>query len=195
MLAPGEPYYTSGQCSGGYLGMVLATRGVRPPTAIAGIEILPRLSPEEEAEQFASARRPPHRFPTLERAARAYARVLKLPEERADALAREVFRQDAEGYWSSPTDLRTLLIEPFLSYELAARVECPTLLVRGMESRSLGRISFLLMARELGRGEIAELPGVGHQLMVEDPDATSKVLDQFFQKVAPGRPPAPSAPE
>jgi len=195
VLAPGEPYFLAGQCSGGYLGMVLAVRRIRPPAAIAGIEILPALAPVEEAEQFATARRPPHRFPTLERAARAYARVLKLPEGRAEILAREVFRQDAEGYWSSPTDLRTLEIERFRSYELAAQVACPMLLIRGTESLSLDRISFLLMARALQCGEFTEIPGIGHQVPVEAPDATSEILEGFLDRVSAHRVGQPRSPE
>jgi pimeloyl-ACP methyl ester carboxylesterase len=186
LLAPGEPYYLAGQCSGGYLGLVLWKRGVRPPAAVAGIEILPPLSPEEEAGQFTTARRSPHRFPTLERAAQSYSRALKLPPERGEVLVREVFRQNADRSWSAPADPRTLEIEPFRTYELAAQVECPTLLIRGMESRSLSRISLLLMSQELRWGEFVEILGVGHQLLVEDPDATSEVLERFFQKVASG---------
>src|SRR5262245_13074527 len=68
LVAPGEPYYLAGQCSGGYLGMVLSVRARRPPAAIAGIEVIPPLTPEEEEAQFAAARKPPHPFPTLERA-------------------------------------------------------------------------------------------------------------------------------
>jgi pimeloyl-ACP methyl ester carboxylesterase len=185
-LAPGEPYYLAGQCSGGYLGLVLWERGIRPPAAVAGIEILPPLSSEEEAAQFTTARRPPHRFPTLETAARSYSRALKLPRERGELLVREVFTQNDDGSWSAPADPRTLEIEPFRSYELAARVECPTLLIRGTESRSLSRMSLLLMSQELRSGDFVEIPGAGHQLLVEDPDATCEVLERFFQKVANG---------
>ena len=186
LIAPGERYYLAGQCSGGYLGLVLWERGIRPPAAVAGIEILPPLSPEEEAAQFTTARRPPRRFPTLERGVRSYSRALKLPLGRGERLAREVFKQNADGSWSAPADPRTLEIEPFRSYELAARVECPTLLIRGTESRSLSRMSLLLMSQELQSGEFEEIPGVGHQLLVEDPDATCEVLERFLQKVASG---------
>jgi len=186
LVAPGEPYYLAGQCSGGYLGFVLWERGIRPPAAVAGLEILPPLAPEEEAAQFATARQPPRKFPTLERGVRSYSRALKLPLGRGELLAREVFKQNADGSWSAPADPRTLEIEPFRSYELAARVECPILLIRGTESRSLSRMSLLFMSQELRSGDFAEIPGVGHQLLVEDPDATCEVLERFFQKVATG---------
>src|SRR5690349_20872340 len=52
LLAPGQPYYLAGQCSGGYLGLVLSVRGIRPPAAVAGIEIIPPLTAIEEADQF-----------------------------------------------------------------------------------------------------------------------------------------------
>jgi pimeloyl-ACP methyl ester carboxylesterase len=187
VVAPGEPYYLAGQCSGGYLGMVLSVRGKRPPAAIAGIEVIPPLTLEEEEAQFAAARKPPHPFPTLERALRTYIRALKLPPARAEVLAREVLQQDADGRWTVGGDPLTMVIEPFRTYELAAQVTCPTLMIRGKESQSLDRISFLLIARELQRGDFAEIPGAGHQLIVEDPDATCAVLERFFEKVADGQ--------
>ena len=184
LVAPGEPYLLAGQCSGGYLGLVLWERGTRPPAAVAGIEVLPALTSEEEASQFTTARRPPRRFPSLERATQSYARALKLPLERGEALVRDSFIRNQDGSWSAPADPRTLEIEPFRSYELAAKVDCPVLLIRGSESRSLSRISFLLMARELRRGQFAEVPGAGHQLLVEQPDATCALLERFFLPIA-----------
>jgi pimeloyl-ACP methyl ester carboxylesterase len=186
-VAPGEHYYLAGQCSGGYLGLVLWERGLRPPAAVAGIEILPPLTPADEASQFTTARRPPRRFPTLERAAESYARALKLPPERGELLVRTTFGQNDDGSWSAPADPRTLEIEPFRSYELAARVACPILLIRGAESRSLSRLSFLLMAQQLQQGDFAEVPGAGHQLLVEAPEATCELLERFFGRVAAGQ--------
>ena len=36
-----RPYYLAGHCSGGYIGMLIAARGRRPPAALVGMEILP----------------------------------------------------------------------------------------------------------------------------------------------------------
>ena len=57
----------------------------------------------------------------LEHGARSYSRALgSLATWRT--LARDVFRQNDDGCWSAPADPRTLEIEPFRTYELAARL-------------------------------------------------------------------------
>jgi pimeloyl-ACP methyl ester carboxylesterase len=80
--------------------------------------------------------------------------------------------------------VRVLAQEPFLTYELAAQVPCPTLLLRGTASRQLNRIQFLLIAGALRHGSFQELAELGHHFMVEDPDATCALLERFFERVA-----------
>jgi pimeloyl-ACP methyl ester carboxylesterase len=186
-LVGDEPYYIAGHCSGGYIGMLMSARGVRPPAALVGMEVRPRLSAEEDADMWARARRPPGRYRSLaalERGWRTYARRHGLPIERGLMLGREAFRPEPDGSWVGLTDPRTLAQEPFNTYELAAKVECPTLLLRGEQSRMLTRIQFLLVAVELRFGAFEEIPGVGHNFMVEDPDATSARIERFLEKIA-----------
>jgi pimeloyl-ACP methyl ester carboxylesterase len=183
-LVGDEPYYLAGHCSGGYIGMLMSARGVRPPAALVGMEVRPKLPPEEDADMWARASRPPGRYrnvEAMERVWRIYAQGHGLPIERGVLLGREASRQEPDGSWVARADPRTLAQEPFETYELAARVACPTLLIRGEQSHMLSRIQFLLVAGELRFGAFEEMPGVGHNLMVEDPDATSALIERFLE--------------
>lgn len=194
LLVGDEPYYLAGHCSGGYIGMLMSARGVRPPAALVGMEVRPRLPPDEDADMWARAGRPPGRYRSLEaleRTWRIYARRHGLPIERGLLLGRESCRQEPDGSWVGVADPRTLAQEPFDTYELAAKVACPTLLIRGEQSHMLTRIQFLLVAGELRFGAFEEIPGVGHSFMVEDPDATSALIERFLEPiVARDTPPA-----
>jgi pimeloyl-ACP methyl ester carboxylesterase len=193
LLVGNGPYYLAGHCSGGYIGMLIAARGRRPPTALVGMEILPRLPEKQLAVNWAYARRGPKRYPTLEaldRARQAYSRRQGLPLDRGVALGRELYRRDRRtGCWVPRSDVRILAQEPFLTYELAAQVPCPTLLLRGTASTQLNQIQFLLISGALRHGSFQELAGLGHHFMVEDPDATCSLLERFFERVARGEPP------
>jgi pimeloyl-ACP methyl ester carboxylesterase len=201
LLVGDEPYYLAGHCSGGYIGMVLSARGVRPPAALIGMEIRPKLPPEEDADMWARASKPPRRYPSLEaleRGWRIYAQRHGLPVDRALELGRAQFRQDADGSWIGVSDPRTLAQESFETYELAAKVTCPTLLIRGEQSHMLSRIQFLLVAGELRFGSFEEVSG-GHNFMVEDPETTCALIERFLeQRAARGTPPvaagSPAAP-
>jgi pimeloyl-ACP methyl ester carboxylesterase len=188
LLVGNGPYYLAGHCSGGYISMLVAARDRRPPSALVGMEVLPRLPERQLAVMWSYARRGPKRYPTLaalDRARRAYARRQGLPLDRGVALGRELYRRDPRGGgWVPRSDLRALAQEPFLTYDLAAQVPCPTLVLRGTESGQLNRIQFLLIAGALPRGSFQELPGLGHHFMVEDPDATCALVEEFLERVA-----------
>jgi hypothetical protein len=56
--------------------------------------------------------------------------------------------------------------------------------LRGTASNQLNRIQFLLIAGALRHGSFQELTGLGHHFLVEDPDATCALLEQFFERIA-----------
>ena len=61
-----------------------------------------------------------------------------------------------------------------------ARVRCPTLVVRGQQSDLLGHETAERMARELPSGVLVEVPGAGHLIPLEEPDAFVAVLRRFL---------------
>jgi pimeloyl-ACP methyl ester carboxylesterase len=195
LLAGDEPYSLAGHCSGGYIGMVLSARGVRPPAALVGMEVRPKMPPDEDADMWARAGKPPGRYrnlEALERSWRIYAQRHGLPAERARLLAREACRPKPDHSWVALSDPRTLAQEPFETYELAAKVTCPTLLIRGEQSHILSRIQFLLVAMELRFGAFEEIAG-GHNFMVEEPELTCALIERFLEQTAArGTPPAAS---
>jgi 3-oxoadipate enol-lactonase len=65
---------------------------------------------------------------------------------------------------------------------IAAKVECPCLIVSGAEDRTCPVKQGLDMARLL-RAEHHVLEGVGHLPMYEDPDATAELVTRFTARV------------
>ncbi|MEV5506363.1 alpha/beta fold hydrolase [Streptomyces orinoci] len=117
--------------------------------------------------------------PMLERPAPArgdfYAEVMA---ERADGwrplffrrqilLARESYAHDA--HW-----------------EDLARVECPALVVRGLDGE-LGRAEAQEMVRVLPRGRYAEVPDAGHFIHYDQPAAWRRVAEPFVEAAAGAR--------
>src|SRR5204862_8103691 len=96
-------YYLAGHCSGGYIGMLVTARGIRPPAALVGMEVLPRLPDRALDAMWAYARRGAKRYRTramLDRARRAYDRRQGLPAERGVILGRELYRREVpSGDW------------------------------------------------------------------------------------------------
>ncbi len=77
---------------------------------------------------------------------------------------------------------RTALKEgPFL-WDCVAKISCKTLVLRGENSTVLDREQAEKMAATIpeARGEMREVPGVGHGLHGEDMAATVEVLREFF---------------
>ena len=133
LLVGNHPYYLAGHCSGGYIGMVIAARGLRPPAALVGMEVLPRLPERQLAVNWAYARRGPKRYPTLaalDRARQAYARRQGLPLERGVALGRELYRRDPrDGCWIPRSDVRVLAQERFQHLRVSYAGSLPHLAV------------------------------------------------------------------
>jgi pimeloyl-ACP methyl ester carboxylesterase len=77
---------------------------------------------------------------------------------------------------------RTALKEgPFL-WECVARISCETLVLRGEQSTVLDLAQAEQMAATIpeGRGAMREVPGAGHGLHSENPDAVEQILKEFF---------------
>jgi pimeloyl-ACP methyl ester carboxylesterase len=112
-----------------------------------------------------------------------YAQRHGMPVERGLLLGHEACRQEQDGSWVSLADPRTLAQEPFETYELAAQVTCPTLLIRGEQSHMLSRIQFLLVAGALRFGAFEEIAG-SHNVMVEEPELTCVSIEHFLAQTA-----------
>jgi pimeloyl-ACP methyl ester carboxylesterase len=67
--------------------------------------------------------------------------------------------------------------------KLLARVEAPLLVARGEHSRILSAESAALTAR-LGKGSVAEIPGAGHSVSLDNPQAVAESLTRFLVPLA-----------
>ena len=61
----------------------------------------------------------------------------------------------------------------------AAKVRCPTLVVAGELDRMAPARQGARLAEAIKDGKFVALPGAGHMLMVEQPDATLDALVEF----------------
>jgi len=64
----------------------------------------------------------------------------------------------------------------------AARVAAPTLLIEGEQTTTLFRSTMKALANAMPNAQRAVLPGVGHGLHLEDPDAFSRLALEFLAK-------------
>ena len=68
------------------------------------------------------------------------------------------------------------------STKLAARIAAPTLLVEGELTTKLFQLTMKQLAGAIPHAERAVVPGVGHGLHLENPDAFSRVALEFFAR-------------
>ena len=120
-------------------------------------------SPEEYAEEL--ARNAP------------YARREHLRDLASRALARKGDR------WHRTYDRE--ILSRFDHYDLRGRlaeIRCPTLVIRGTESRVLGREAAEWMVRALPAGELAEIPKATHPAHLDNPGSFREAVLGFLKK-------------
>ena len=106
-----------------------------------------------------------------------YARREHLRDLAAKALARKGDR------WHRTYDRE--ILARFDHYDLRGRlaeIRCPTLVIRGAESRVLGREAAEQMVRLLPAGELAEIPRATHPAHLDNPDGFREAVLGFLKK-------------
>lgn len=177
-----RPYTIVGHSMGGYVGLQVASRGVRPPSAllVADMKID---SPEEElAGLHKAAGKRGRIYDTLQDAVAHY-RLLPpqhtAPMERVEQVAQECFHEQEDGQWGERFDRRTLAIEKVEAVALAGQVSCPTWFVRAKESQVMP----VEGAQELARitdGLLHEMEGAYHHLPLEAPEVFATLIRNFM---------------
>jgi pimeloyl-ACP methyl ester carboxylesterase len=64
---------------------------------------------------------------------------------------------------------------------LLGRITCPALVLRGQTSIVMRRDVAEAMARTLPNGVFREVSGVGHQLILERPDAVAEQINEWLR--------------
>jgi pimeloyl-ACP methyl ester carboxylesterase len=177
-----RPYAIVGHSMGGYVGLKVASRGVRPPFAllVADMKID---SPEEElAGLHKAAGKSGRIYDTLQDAVAHY-RLLPpqhtAPNERVEEVAGECFHEQEDGHWGERFDRRTLAIEKVEAVVLAQKISCPTWFVRAKESQVMPAEG----AKELARitaGSLHEMEGANHHLPLEAPEVFANLIRNFM---------------
>ncbi len=88
-----------------------------------------------------------------------------------------------DGRWYRTYDRE--ILARFDNYDLRgnlARIQCPALIVRGDESRVLGRQAAGVMAGTIPAGEMAEIPKATHPVHLDNPDGFRGAVMGFLAK-------------
>lgn len=177
-----RPYALVGHSMGGYIGLMVAARGLRPPTKLFVADMKTSASPEELAGLKAASMRPLRTFASLEEAVDKY--KLAPPDhavrpERFLDVAASVFRLQADGTWADKFDRRAMALEPLDPLGLVARVRCPVRFVRGEHSAMMPPGPAAELARAAG-AHLVEMPGLYHHLPLEAPEAFAQLVLEFL---------------
>ncbi|MFI0822047.1 alpha/beta fold hydrolase [Streptomyces sp. NPDC021098] len=165
------------RCQGQRAGQRTRARG---PGAVPGIPVVKREVAETPAE-----------FPSLD-AARAYWRGIRpgITTEALESRIRHTLRPGVCGRWSWKFDLAGIAAarldtDPARQVDLWPSVEalrCPTLVVRGGASDFLPAATAAEMTARNPRVRTVEMPGAGHYVHDDAPDAFHHHLELFLSR-------------
>ena len=176
-----------GHSLGGLIGMRYAINHGTTLSALVIVDMGPRLQQSRRMQLL--SRVPTPIFTTEEDLVR---RFRLLPEETwADPeLLRHIARHSArtlrDGRLTLKTDRATFLRQPHdVSAELS-RIMCPTLLIRGGESKTLSLETVQEMEARCPCLQTIEIPGAGHHVFLDKPIAFLEAVRKFFHEHAEG---------
>ena len=109
----------------------------------------------------------------------------RLTEERARHLAYHGMRRTETGAWQWKFDPlhRTTSPQPFYLEqfrEFLRRVACPTVVIQGAESEHRARGDIQARHGWLPGAELVTLPGAGHMVQQDNPEALARILASFL---------------
>lgn len=177
-----------GHSLGGYIGLVYASR---QPARLAALVIADMLCELDQAvlERIHEASQKPS--PTFATREEAEARFrLQPPETTASGptlahLTAQAVAPTSDGRFGFKFDRRAMRHPPVRAWDFAPMVTCPTLVVRGERSTLMPRDHAERLVSLLAEGELEELPGAYHHVMLDEPRAFTERLDHFLTNVAP----------
>lgn len=160
-----------GHSMGGYVALTVAARSVIETAAVVVADMKTDAPDQELAELKAAAQRPSRIYPTLDEAVARYRLAPpdhSVPPERLGAVARECYRQLPDGTWTEKFDRRALAIEALAPLDLATRLSCPSLFLRGEHSVVMPAGPATDLAAAAG-APLITMPGLYHHLPLESP--------------------------
>ncbi len=157
------------------------------PESVAGMVIVePRIHWPPELLERASKRnsRPHRRFVTLEEACESYRFIFPpfgaTPEMLAH-VARHSFRQESDGMWVNKTERLAMAgLMKISVMEYAARLRCPTLVMRGDRSVHLSAEDAVKLTALAKAGPAVVISNAQHNVMLDNPDEVASALREFI---------------
>lgn len=201
LYQPDSPVRLIGHSLGGNIAGVYA--GVRPDRLARVVSLeglgMARTTPEsapKRVAQWLDAQRDPPRFNTYasfdEVAARLKRTNLRLPDDRAQFLARHWARETQSGTFELRSDPRHKMVNPYvfrIEEALACwrRVTAPVLLVSGRDSHIPGWMKDTpeqLAERKAAFPNLreAELENCGHMMHHDQPERLAALLEEFLAR-------------
>jgi pimeloyl-ACP methyl ester carboxylesterase len=163
---------------------------VAHPESVAAMAIVePRVEWPEELLKAARRRieRPHRRFATQEEAIASWRLIFPPIGANPDHLAHVAhhsFRQDSHGMWVNNTERAAMSgILEISVMEYAARLRCPTVVLRGDRSVHLTPENAARLTALAHAGPAITIPNAQHNLMLDNPDAVAHALRGFLVKL------------
>ncbi|MDF2626844.1 MAG: tropinesterase [Symbiobacteriaceae bacterium] len=172
-----------GHSMGGYVALTVAARKFIQPTAIIVADMKTSAPEQELADLKAASQKPSRTYATLDEAAARYRLSPPdhvVPAQRLAAVARESYRQLPDGTWAEKFDRRALAIDPLAPGDLAARLNCPALFLRGEHSVIMPAEPAAALAAA-AKAPLATMPGLHHHLPLEDPEGFAAQVTAFLK--------------
>lgn len=99
------------------------------------------------------------------------------------AIATASVREEGDGRYGFAFDPRWFSLPARKRPELSSIV-CPTLLVRGTQSELLLPDHAQAIVAALPNGQLCEIPGAGHHVQIEQPQAVVRAIEEFLAPLA-----------
>lgn len=175
-----------GHSMGALIALRLAGAGELPVAGVGVIDI--EANPPLHQVQFLNAAgdRPVRQFDSLAAAIAAEQRGLPdVPLDRVQRLLSRGFRVLPDGQVEPTADPEALRqFEPIDCRADLKRIACPVLIVRGALSTVMRRWAADQMAGSARAGSLVEIPGAGHQLLIEQPAAVAAAIAGWLGRIA-----------
>jgi len=178
-----------GHSLGGYVGACLAARHPDRVDRLVIVDTMTQWNEQENAWAQEQAERPAQEFASREEAGtrfRLSPRETTAPAEWLRHLGEVGARERGPGAWQHVFDRRVFTHARPDAWSVLPGVGRPTLVVRGEGSPIMSRESGERVAATLRHGQLREMKGAYHHLILDDPDRFVSIVSDWLASPARG---------